>query len=135
MKVLKYVCFAGVCLMTPTALFAHTSLATSNPTDGAVLEESPQQVELGFTEQVRFLKFSLNGVEVSSVPVTFKPSASVQDVHSVPLSALGKGSYTVNWSVMGSDGHLVENSFGFSVGDAAAASPHADVDSHAEHAH
>jgi methionine-rich copper-binding protein CopC len=40
---------------------------------------------------------------------------------SVATPSLTAGSYTVNWAVIGADGHTVTNSFSFSVDPAAVA--------------
>lgn len=125
-------------LLLPLQVLAHTDLKVSAPADGAVLHAGPASVDLEFTANVRLIK-----LEISSngqiVKTDFKPAAANASSYSVATPGLGEGSYTVNWAVIGEDGHTVTNTFAFTVNAAAAEShgaAHGDEHAHGNmHAH
>ena len=97
----------------------HFALAKSEPEAGATVHEV-SEVKLWFTEEpqdgtvsIRLLDGSEEAVESGDV---------TQDEHdarvfSVSLAEdLPMGSYTVAWRGMGADGHVVRETFGFTVG-------------------
>lgn len=97
----------------------HFALSKSEPEAGASVREVAE-VMLFFTEEpedgtvsIRLLNASEDALDTGEV---------VQDendarVFSVAVSeALPMGSYTVAWRGMGADGHVVRETFGFTVG-------------------
>jgi len=99
---------------------AHDTLLESNPTDGAELDRSPEQIALTFDAHILDVSpaLVLNGpggeVEVSE-PEVVGPELITA------LPSLKDGNYTVNWRVVSSDGHPISGTFAFAVGDAPAA--------------
>jgi len=108
-------------LALPLQVLAHTGLKTSAPADGAVLQAAPASIDLEFTAAVRLIK-----LEVSSggnaLETAFKPAAELTAKYSIPTPGLAAGAYTVDWAVIGADGHTVTNSFSFSVAPSVATS-------------
>ena len=128
-------------LLLPLQVFAHTGLKTSTPADGAVVQTAPASIELVFTADVRLIKLEVTS-EGQAVKTDFKPAATPAATFTVATPGLGDGNYTVNWAVIGADGHNVTNSFGFAVNahaahmDGGSHSGHSDGHEHAEsHAH
>lgn len=120
-------------MLLPLQVLAHTGLKTSSPADGATVQMAPENIELVFTADVRLIKMEItsNG---QAVKTDFKPSATSAANFVVATPGLTDGSYTVNWAVIGADGHTVTNSFGFTVDASAAHGAHgAHGESH-EHA-
>jgi copper transport protein len=117
---------AGVLAVAPRA-FAHASLQSSDPADGAVLRAAPAAVTLTFSEPpdptltaVHVLDRS--GQRVESGPQEAVPGEPMQI--SVPLPPLPDGVYTVTWrTVSETDGHVTAGSFSFGVGMSPAGAP------------
>lgn len=120
MKVLpRSLLFVALMVLGNLAL-AHTGLKESSPADGATLNEAPASIDLVFTADVRLIKLEVtsNGKVLDT---GFKPGAESMASYSIPTSGLADGRYTVNWAVIGADGHTVTNSFSFSVDSSAIA--------------
>lgn len=135
MKKLFALLLASSLLTLGSFASAHTDLAHSIPSNGAVMNEAPEKMELHFTEAVRLLKFSITDAANAEVQTEFKPSAEEVDNFAIALPALAEDSYTVHWSAMGGDGHLVEKTFTFSVDADAEEVESTSTPAAASHAH
>ncbi|GAX91955.1 copper resistance protein CopC [Effusibacillus lacus] len=98
---------------------AHANLTGTDPKDGAVLDESPEQIVLDFNEFLEREAVDLeildgNGVSVTPVEIRIARDNAKRMLTDVP--PLKEGTYTVRWSVLSEDGHPVTDSFRFSVG-------------------
>ena len=107
-------------LLSCVPALAHARLIQGEPADGAILVESPDQVELRFSEPVD-AEFSPLEVRNSEGERVDKDNGSVgsDDARAVvvDLEELSEGSYTVEWRVTSIDGHVVEGRYGFAVTD------------------
>jgi copper resistance protein C len=133
MKFLHLFPLLGACCLTPSLLFAHAELKQATPANGSIINEAPAQLELGFTEEVQLLKLAVSGIDSKMIPTSFKPSATAQTTFSVPLPALKEDAYVVAFTILGKDGHQVEDKLTFIVDAAAAASAGSPTQPHAEH--
>jgi len=108
-------------LLSCVPALAHARLVQEEPADGTALTESPDRVELRFSEPVD-AAFSPPEVHDSDGNRVDKDNARVDPddarVLVVDLKELTEGSYTVQWRVTSIDGHVVEGSYGFAVTDA-----------------
>ncbi len=98
---------------------AHAHLKAPLPAINAVVDRSPQQLTLTFTEDI---EAAFSGVELHNAadqPVaTGKVQLNAQqpDQLIVPLSQpLAAGKYQVKWHVLSVDGHKTSGSYAFSV--------------------
>ncbi|HXS63102.1 MAG TPA: copper resistance protein CopC [Streptosporangiaceae bacterium] len=108
----------GVLAGAPAA-WAHATLVTTDPADGAIVKQAPTSVSATFDQSV--------GVSSTSLEV-FAPNGSRVDtggtIHgskpqeiTVKLkTGLGHGTYTVGWHVISADSHPVQGAWTFSVG-------------------
>ena len=107
-------------LLSCVPALAHARLVQEEPADGATLAESPDRVELAFSEPVD-AEFSPLEVRNSEGERVDKDNARVDpdDARAVvvDLEELSEGSYTVEWRVTSIDGHVVEGRYGFAVTD------------------
>jgi copper transport protein len=106
----------------PTVALAHAALISTEPADGAVLQQSPTRFALTFSEPVSPLVLTLVRPDGAAVPLTsFRlKDQTVEIDNSEPL---GKGTHVLSWRVISADGHPVGGSILFSVGAAGAAPP------------
>jgi methionine-rich copper-binding protein CopC len=133
MKFLRLLPLLGACCLTSSLLFAHAELKQANPANGSIVNEAPAELELVFTEEVQLLKLAISGIDGKMVATSFKPTAVSRTTFSVPLPALAKDAYVVAFTIIGKDGHQVENKLRFIVDAVAAESAGSPVTSHSEH--
>ncbi len=113
--------------------FAHGELSSSLPGHEAVVT-SPEQLVLNFNDDVRLLRLTLVHGASHNIDVGFSPSTAAQRTFTHDLPDLMLGTHTVDWTIVGTDGHTVSGSFNFVVsdgGDQAEVQEH----SHNEHHH
>ena len=110
------------CVSLSMTASAHNVLKSSTPADGSTLERSPSELALNFNGQVRLVKLSLKRSEGSeeSIDVGFKPNLTAATSFAVPVPELASGAYSLEFSVIGEDGHTVAGHFNFGIGMPAA---------------
>jgi len=128
MKSLKILSWS-VLLLASGLLRAHTHLEAAAPADGAVLNTAPATLDLTFGEDVQLLKLTVTDAAGAPQDLDFTPAAKAAKAFSIALPALAPSAYTVNWTVLGADGHRVEGEFAFALDPAAEES----AGEHAEH--
>ena len=115
------VALAGVWLgLMPRQAAAHAALVESQPANGAVLDEAPNEIRLSFSEPP---DLSLTIVEIVDSAGTSVPTAPVEGIPGsdrevlVPVENLADGVYTVTWrTISTADGHITSGAFTFGVG-------------------
>jgi copper transport protein len=106
-------------LALPGSAFAHAALLKTDPSASAILDRSPAQVALTYSEAVepRFAIVSVTNAagtqETNGAPAR---SAANPDELDVPLRHVAQGWYLVFWRVISADGHPVRGAFTFAVG-------------------
>ena len=107
-----------------SAAAAHASLIASEPSDNAVVAESPQSLTLTFNEPVAPLILRLVGPDGQTQALTDFSSAD-GTVRIAPPAPLAEGTHVLSWRVISADGHPVGGALVFSVGrpSARAAAP------------
>ncbi|WP_027153105.1 copper resistance CopC/CopD family protein [Mesorhizobium sp. WSM2561] len=132
-SLLRTVCTTGrfaICLLAaivllaaiaaPGQAFAHAALVTTEPTDGAVLAQSPAQFSLTFSEPVSPLMLTFVRPDGTPVPLTsFRLNGQTLDIDNP--QRLGSGTHVLSWRVISADGHPVGGSVLFSIGAPSAA--------------
>lgn len=101
-------------MIVPSVVSAHTSLSSSNPTEGQVVAENLEQITLEFATPIEELstmelvkegkKVALDEVKVENKQLIGKISES-----------LDNGAYTILWKIVGEDGHPITGEVNFSV--------------------
>ena len=114
-------------------IFAHSSLTASLPGGGSEVS-SPETLELTFNEPVRLLRLTLVHGPSHNIDFGFAAQTAPHESFTYNLPTLMTGEHTVTWTVIGSDGHTVTGSFGFSVNPQAGAAE-MQTHSHGEHHH
>lgn len=105
-------------LFAPAPASAHASLVSIDPVPDWIYEEPPHEVSLTFNEPV---SIGLGGIRV------FDPDGERIDGESglrdddtsvvASIGASGRGTYTVAWSVVSADSHVLSSTFVFHVGE------------------
>lgn len=108
------VCCLSLAVMLQLSANAHTGLRESIPEDGAMLKVEPNEIHLVFSGPVKLIKFELMGVG-HEMPTAFEPNGEPQSDFVIATPGMHPGKFTVNWAVMGADGHAMSDSFTFEV--------------------
>ena len=112
--------FAVALAPWPTPAGAHAVLVGSVPPARATLSAPPARVALSFSERLEPAYARVSVWDAAGAQVDLKDAALEPDngkVLTVSLRPLGPGRYTVRYRVLSVDGHVVESSFPFTVGN------------------
>ncbi|MBL4728144.1 MAG: copper resistance protein CopC [Gammaproteobacteria bacterium] len=118
-------------LMISATAFAHTALTEATPGDGAVIKEGPAHINLTFNGPVKLVKLQLMGVG-HEMPTNFESNSEAKAAFMIETPGMHPGEFTVNWAVIGADGHTVANSYSFTV-DPSVAEEHAGESASGSH--
>ena len=129
-RILASALCAGLVMLLPFAAQAHTALEESTPGDGAIITAAPGHLDLVFNGPVKLIKLEVMGVG-HEMPTKFEPQADAMANYRIETPGMHPGQFTVNWAVIGADGHTVTNTFSFNVDPNA--EDHADHADHADH--
>lgn len=115
---------AAASLLGMNPATAHDELVSTNPTDGATLTEAPASLELTYSGDI----MDVDGA--NQVRVTNAAGESVTDgdpevdgtvVTQALATAAADDTYTVTWRVVSSDGHPIQGTFTYTVGQGGSA--------------
>jgi copper transport protein len=113
-------CFTVGWVGLASEAWAHASLRNSDPDNGALLDQAPEEIRLAFTEPPDLSLTTISVVDRSGAPVPIGPVEGVAATNReirVPIEDLPDGVYTVTWrTVSVTDGHLTSGAFSFGVG-------------------
>ena len=108
--------FAVATLAAPAAAFAHVNLVRTLPANRAVLAHSPARVVVLFDDDVRIAPGNAAIRNGGGSIVHGTPSVDGKALV-IPLRArLAEGDYSVRWSAVSDDGHIVQGVLAFGVG-------------------
>jgi copper transport protein len=104
---------------SPPSAAVHATLVSSEPAANSRLASSPTRVRLVFSEPVEGKLGRISLHPTTGAVITLRAGADPRDVHAViaPVDALAPGRYRVDWRVVSADGHPVDGTFAFTVGD------------------
>lgn len=117
-------------LAMPTAAQAHDTLLESDPTDGDVLETSPEELTFSFSADILDVSpvvriSDADGETVAEITPTIEGPVATATLPE-PLAA---GDYEIAWRVVSSDGHPIEGTFAITVEQDTAAEPDESAES------
>lgn len=117
-----------VLLLAAAPVAAHSLLVKSQPEEGAVLAQSPEQLLAWFSEELETHSSTLQVLDAAGRQVdNGDGGVDLNDPNHASLivtlpASLPTGKYTAHWAaVSAADGDATEGEFTFSVGQAAAA--------------
>ncbi|WP_100444660.1 copper resistance CopC/CopD family protein [Glycomyces xiaoerkulensis] len=102
-------------VLPATAARAHASLLSTDPADGAELDEAPSAVTLHFNEPVSPVEEAARLVDADGGEHPVTATAADDDVVLELPPGLGEGRFTLSWRVVSADGHPVAGAVSFSV--------------------
>ena len=103
-------------ILTATPAFAHTTLKSSTPTDGAQLASPPDTVTLTFAEAVTLAADPVSVVGPDGGAWTVGTATVTGDSVQVPVEASGPaGQYSLRYTVIADDGDPVRGTVHFTL--------------------
>jgi copper transport protein len=119
MRLASLVLLATSSIALPRSATVHATLVSSEPAANSRLASSPSRVRLVFSEPVEAKLGRIALHPTSGSTITLRAGADPRDVHAVVarVDSLPSGSYRVEWRVVSADGHPVDGTFTFTVGD------------------
>ncbi|MEH7013263.1 copper resistance CopC family protein [Neobacillus niacini] len=112
---MKKLIFIITCLlvMIPTIISAHTDLTSSNPEAGQVLTEDLTEIILSYAGEIESLSTMKLMKDGQEIPL----SVELQEKQMIGTisTLLDNGSYVIEWSIAGEDGHPITGEIPFSV--------------------
>lgn len=109
--------FLGLLLLVPTFAFGHGALLETVPAAESTVA-APDSIVLRFNEDVRLVKFTVFSESGEELETAFKMPASTYPQYDISVPNISAGAITVNWGVIGQDGHTMTDSFSFKVSTA-----------------
>ena len=102
---------------TIASAYAHGTVETASPKDGATLGTPPPEIRLKFSEPLEPAFTSVKLFSASGQEVATTEKARVEDGKTVifPLPTLAPGGYKAHWTSVGHDGHPVQGELTFTV--------------------
>lgn len=101
-------------LMVPSIVSAHTGLTSSNPSEGQVLKEDLQEIILNFNTDIEVLSTMILLKDGMKIPID-DIKVEGQQMKGTLSHPLENGSYITKWKIVGTDGHMIEGEFPFTV--------------------
>lgn len=102
-------------MLLPGAAFAHTGLESAVPADGETVTSALDELVLTFETPIEPLSeikvVNEEGSEMEIADIVVKENTLTGKL-SDPLP---NGTYTVNWTIVGEDGHTINNKYAFTV--------------------
>lgn len=101
--------------LLPATAFAHTGLESSSPKDKEIVTQPLTGITLTFNTNLEKLS-TMSLVDKDGQKVNVDAVAVEGKILKGTLkSPLPNGEYTVNWKIVGEDGHVIERNFTFTV--------------------
>lgn len=120
-RVLGPVVAALACLFVvlgiPAPASAHATLISTDPVDGAVLDESPGAVTFTFDETVSLPADGAQVFDHEGEQIESQATGRGTEIEVGVPDELADGSYVVAWRAVSADGHPIAGSLTFSVGE------------------
>ena len=119
MRLAALLLFAASAALTSPSSAKHATLVSSEPAANSRLASSPTRIRLVYSEPVEGKLAKVSLLPSPGTPIVLRAGADPRDVHAViaPVDSLAPGTYKVEWRVVSADGHPVDGTFTFAVGD------------------
>ncbi|HWL44229.1 MAG TPA: copper resistance protein CopC [Ilumatobacter sp.] len=108
----------GASALAGGRVWAHATLISSTPAANSVVQESPTEIVLTFTEPVDLVPDAIRVLDDQGnpAPVGGAARAGGDETIAVPVEALADGTWVVAWQAISADSHPIRGAFTFSVG-------------------
>ncbi|WP_045519549.1 copper resistance protein CopC [Neobacillus niacini] len=106
--------FFCVFFILPSIISAHTSLSSSNPSEGQVVTEQLEEIILNYATTIEELSTMDLMRDGSKIPLKDIRVENKQLIGAIS-EPLANGSYKIQWKIVGEDGHPITGEINFTV--------------------
>jgi copper resistance protein C len=119
MKRLVLRSLALLALVSALAANAHTTMESSDPPNGAVLEQSPPTIEMRFKHPVQMTSIVVLEADKSERKLAFAPTAGAALI-TIDKPGLHAGRNEIRWKALSKDGHVIDGTLVYVIKPASA---------------
>jgi methionine-rich copper-binding protein CopC len=112
---MKNILLAVLLGLWTTSANAHSPLERTLPDNNATIAEVPTEVTLAFKGDIRLTRVTMTHAQSDGVDLDLSGHSGFISDYTIPIPAMGHGSYVIDWRGLGDDGHALNGSFGFIV--------------------
>ena len=106
--------FLGLLLLVPVLAFGHGELIETIPVADSTVSH-PERIILRFNEDVLLVKFTVTSETGKELYSLLQRITQTRSEYNVRVDNMVGGAFTVDWGVIGDDGHTMTDSFTFKV--------------------
>ncbi|HAB38899.1 MAG TPA: copper resistance protein CopC [Rhodobacteraceae bacterium] len=100
-----------------TGAFAHSDIKSIIPANNTTIESVPEEVVINFSKKTRITKITMTHMTHPSVDLDIDGLKKFIKTATVPMEAMGAGTYKFEWRGLGQDGHAMKGEFMFEVAE------------------
>ena len=112
---MKNILLAGMIGIWATSAMAHSPLDSTTPANEAIVAEAPSEIALDFKGNIRLTRMEMTYADNPSVSLDLSGHDGFISDYAVPMDAIGRGVYVIEWRGLGDDGHALNGTFKFTV--------------------
>ncbi|MDB5052345.1 MAG: hypothetical protein JWM44_395 [Bacilli bacterium] len=119
------ICTLLLSILLPLQVFAHAILTNASPALNSQLDRSPSQIELTFNERLQIDLYRIEVFNAKGEPICCEKAKISPDQRQIQLKlpVLQQGHYTVTYTVISADGHPIQATYVFTIGNEPPAAP------------
>lgn len=103
-----------ISLLISTSVSAHSTLESSSPSDGETVQEQLMEITMQYNTSIDPMStFTLT--ETSGKEVSVETTVNDNVLSGTIDRPLANGEYTVEWNIIGADGHPITGTYAFTV--------------------
>src|SRR5690625_3369201 len=103
-----------ILIMSSNTVYAHTSMTLSSPKDGEVVNEEVYEIVLEFNTRIETTS-TIKVFDETETEVALNTQVNDDVMIGGFMSPLTNGTYTVEWKIIGADGHPMQGTYSFIV--------------------
>ncbi len=109
--IVLFILSAGAC-----AAFAHSKMSGSIPQNGGTAKAGLEKLQLGFEKPVKVVLVKVKRTDqAANVAIISKDKPAFEKMYRIAVSPLAAGTYSVNWTAVAKDGHVMKGELTFTL--------------------
>ena len=102
-------------LFVPTQVFAHSKVTESTPAADATIDSTPEKITIAFNTTIASMSTFKLFNENNEAQVVENISVNEHQLSGDIPSTLVNGVYTVQYNIIGADGHAIDGNYSFTI--------------------
>jgi len=114
-KTMKKTIFTLLILAWGSVATAHSSLKSTAPANGAIISQTPNEINLNFGKDIRLTRLIATYADEKKIRLDLSKHNGFIKHYIIPFDGMGAGNYLIEWRGLGGDGHTLNGAFSFTV--------------------